>query len=152
MTLFKLAGILIAIAVIGPLFWSFRLVPESDFVVSVTAFAIGIVTFFGIAELNRLGGDGRVFRERSLRTAMAGSLVMTYLFIVCFSAFVRTADEAGTVTTTFMNSFSSVIGITIAFYFGATAATEIFGPRRGAEPPGKDDGQTFKRPPASPGG
>jgi len=109
MTLFKLASILIIVAIAGSLFWSFRLVPESDFVVSVTAFSIGVVTFFGITELNRSAEDSRVFREENLRTAIAGSLVVTYLFIVCFTSFVRSAETAGLVTKEFIQSFSQVI-------------------------------------------
>jgi hypothetical protein len=56
---------------------------------------------------------------------------LTYLFIVCFSAFVRTAPESetGKVTLDFMHSFSQIIGVTIAFYFGASAVTEIFARR-----------------------
>lgn len=127
MTLLKLAGILIFIAIAGTFFWSFRLVPESDFVVGVTAFSIGVVTFFGITELSRSSEDSRVFREENLRAAIAGSLVVTYLFIVSFSSFVRSAETAGVVTKEFIASFSQVISVTIAFYFGATAATQIFG-------------------------
>ena len=47
MTLLKLAGALIAIAVVGPLLWSLDPFPDSDFIVSVTAFSIGIVAFLG---------------------------------------------------------------------------------------------------------
>src|SRR5262245_2395976 len=119
MTLLKFATILIVVAIAGPSLWSFHLVPESDFVVSATAFAIGIVTFFGITDLNRSGSDDRLFREENLRTAIAGSLVLTYLFIVCFTSFVRSADTAGVVTREFIQSFSQVISVTIAFYFGA---------------------------------
>jgi hypothetical protein len=139
MTVLKLAGIIIFIAIAGPLFWSFRLVPESDFIVSVTAFSIGIVTFFGITELSRSPKDTRLFREENLRTAIAGSLVVTYLFIVCFTSFVKTADAAGVVTREFIQSFSQVISVTIAFYFGATAATQIFGGRKGNEQDAKSD-------------
>ena|SRR3989442_12199735 len=141
MTLLKLASTLIVIAIAGPLFWSFRLVPESDFVVSVTAFSIGVVTFFGITDLNRSAEGNGVFREEHLRTAIAGSLVVTYLFIVCFSSFVRSAETAGVVTKEFIQSFSQVISVTIAFYFGATAATQIFGRRRGNEQGTKSDEQ-----------
>lgn len=139
MTLFKLASILIAIAIAGPLFWSFRLVPESDFIVSVTAFSIGIVTFFGITDLNRSAADSRVFREENLRTAIAGALVVTYLFIVCFASFVRSAETAGMVTKEFIQSFSQVISVTIAFYFGATAAAQIFGKRKSNEQEAKSE-------------
>ena len=133
MTLLKLAGALIAIAVVGPLLWSLDPFPDSDFIVSVTAFSIGIVAFLGIADLNRSAGDRRVFRDENLRTALAGSLVVTYLFIVCFSSFVMSAEIAGVVTKEFIQSFSQVISVTIAFYFGATAATQIFGRRKDGE-------------------
>jgi hypothetical protein len=139
MTLLKLAGIIIAIAFVGPLFWSYRLIPESDFLVSMTAFSIGTITFFGIAELNRSPDERGVFREETLRTAIAGSLVITYLFIVCFTSFVKSADTAGIVTREFIQSFSQVISVTIAFYFGATAATQIFGGRKDNEQDPKDD-------------
>jgi hypothetical protein len=133
MTLLKLAIILIIIAIVGPLLWSFRLVPESDFVVSATAFSIGVMTFFGVTVLNRSTEDRRAFREENLRTAIAASLVFNYLFIVCFTAFVRSAELAGAVTREFMQSFSQVISVTIAFYFGATAATQIFGKRKNTD-------------------
>jgi len=127
MTLLKLATILIVTAFAGPLFWAYRPVPESDFIVSMTAFSIGVVTFFGILELNHPTQEGSVFGEHNLRTALACSLVLTYLFIVCFSAFVKSATEAGVVTKEFVQSYSQVISVTIAFYFGASAATQIFG-------------------------
>jgi hypothetical protein len=130
MTLLKLASILIIISIAGPLFWSFRLVPEGDFVISVTAFSIGVVTFFGVTDLDRSAEDSKVYREESLRTAIAASLVVTYLFIVCFTSFVKSAETAGVVTKEFIQSFSQVISVTIAFYFGATAATQIFRKQR----------------------
>jgi hypothetical protein len=141
MTLLKLAIILILIAIVGPLFWSFRLVPESDFIVSATAFSIAVMTFFGVTALNRSTEDTKAFREENLRTAIAASLVFTYLFIVCFTAFVRSAETAGVVTKEFMQSFSQVISVTIAFYFGATAATQIFGKRKDIEKETKGDEQ-----------
>lgn len=141
MTLFKLAIVLIVLAIAGPWFWSFRLVPESDFIISVTAFSIGVVTFFGITDLNRSAEGSRLFREEDLRTAIAGSLVVTYLFIVCFTSFVRSADTVGIVTREFIQSFSQVISVTIAFYFGATAATQIFGKRKDNEQDTKSDEQ-----------
>ena len=145
MTLSKLASILIVIAIAGPLFWAFRLVPESDFIVSVTAFSIGVVTFFGITDLNRSAADSRMLREENLRTAIAGALVITYLFIVCFASFVRSAETAGMVTKGFIQSFSQVISVTIAFYFGATAATQIFGKRNGDEKETRSEEQTPRR-------
>lgn len=122
----RLAGILIVIAIAGPLVWSVFLKQNHDFVISITAFAIGVVTFFGITDMNRSGQDQNILKGENLRTAIACSLIISYLFIVCFTAFVKTAEVTGGVTQYFVNSFSNVIGITIAFYFGASAAAQIF--------------------------
>jgi hypothetical protein len=129
MSLFRLAGTLIVIAIVGPLAWNFIRIEDRDLFVSITAFSIGVLTFFGVSELNRSTERGKVLSEETLRTAIASSLLTTYLFIVCFTSFVRTADTAGTVTQAFVQSFSQVISVTIAFYFGATTATQIFGKR-----------------------
>jgi hypothetical protein len=139
MTPLKLAIVLILIAIAGPVIWSFHLFSDSDFVVSATAFSIGVMTFFGITNLTRTSEDGRLFNDENLRTAIASSLVLTYLFVVCFTAFVKSSSEAGAVTKEFIQSFSQVISVTIAFYFGATAATQIFGKRKENEQDGRRD-------------
>jgi len=122
----RLAGVLIVIAIIGPLVWSVVLKQQHDFVISITVFAIGVVTFFGITDMNRSNQDRNILSGENLRTAIACSLIISYLFIVCFTTFVKTAEVTGGVTQEFVNSFSEVIGITIAFYFGASAAAQIF--------------------------
>ncbi len=133
----RLGAGLVLIAIVGTCIWAFFPRKENgvdiDFVVGVTAFSIAMVTFFGI-----LGPD-RSTKERSslggdrLRTAIACSLIITYIYMVSFTAFVWNPPEVGEVTRTFVESFSSVIGITIAFYFGASAAAQIFGTEK--EPP-----------------
>jgi hypothetical protein len=81
MTLLRLATMLMIISFSGPLVWAFvanlRLF-DADFIVSATAFTVGVVTFFGVTELNRSSEDRRVFREENLRTAIASSLVLSY--------------------------------------------------------------------------
>lgn len=122
----KLASALILIGLAGPWVWSTLLAEDHDFVISLTAFAIGVVTFFGITAMNHSRGEQSVLKGESLRTAIACSLIMSYLFIVCFTTFVQTAEVTGGVTQEFVKSFSNVIGITVAFYFGASAAAQIF--------------------------
>ncbi len=125
MTLLRLAIILVIMAFAGPVVWNYRPFPESDFIISMTAFSIGVLTFFGTMELSRPPQDDRPFKEGSMRTAIASSLITTYLFIVSFTAFVKSAPEAGAVTKEFMQSFSQVITFTIAFYFGASAIGQM---------------------------
>lgn len=121
-----LASLIILIAITGSFIWSFLLHENNDFTVSITAFSIGVVTFFGVIGLNRSPPGKQVLKDDNLRTAIACSLVISYLFIVCFTAFVGNPDTAGEVTREFVKSFANVIGVTIAFYFGASAVTEIF--------------------------
>lgn len=128
----RLTGVIILIAITGPLLWTLFFDEKHDVIVSVTAFAIGVVTFFGVAELSR-SDNKEAFKGESLRTAIACSLVLSYLFIVCVSVFNVTPKEVGGVTQEMVKSFSNVIGVTIAFYFGASAATQIFSEK-------KDDG------------
>lgn len=128
--LLNLAAILILLAIVGSAVWSFfprdQFSANVDFIIGVTAFAIGVVTFFGIAGLNRSPQDPPLLTDERLRTAIACGLLMSYLYMVTFTTFVANALKVGEVTKAFVESFSSVMGITIAFYFGASAATQIF--------------------------
>ena len=129
-------------AVIQPLFVVTQQAPQSgirlfktldlDFLIGIIAFSIAVITFFGVIQLNRSAADQTLLMEgERLKTAMACSLVITYLYIVCFTTFVKSSTETGGVTQAFIQSFSNVIGITIAFYFGASAATQIFASKNG---------------------
>ena len=125
---------------LGSAVWSFFPGKERwnvDFVVGVTAFSVGVVTFFGVTALNRSAQEQQVLNDERLRTAIACSLVMSYLFMVGFTTFVGNALTVGPVTKEFIQSFSSIIGITIAFYFGASAAIQIFGKGKGDQPESK---------------
>jgi hypothetical protein len=136
--LIKLAGILLGVAVAGTSLWSFfpRVGPNVDYIVGLTAFAIGVIAFFGIAGFDR-SPDAQVFTGERLRTSIACALLLSYLFMVSFTTFVGNAMQVGPVTERFVDSFSSVVGITIAFYFGTSAATQIFAARSSSQaPPG----------------
>lgn len=138
----RLAGILICIAIVGSALWSYFEQKvgdvDIDFVIGVTAFSIGVVTFFGMAALNPPNQDRRIFTTERLRTSIACSLMMSYLYIVSFTTFVKNSNDVGGVTKAFVASYSSVIGITIAFYFGASAAVQIFGKEKGDQPKNGD--------------
>jgi O-antigen ligase len=125
-----LAVLLILVAILGSSIWSFypRYVngPNIDYVIGITAFSIGVITFFGVAGLNSSGKEHVVLKGERLRTSIACALVLSYLYMVTFSTYVANAPKVGTVTEKLLESFSSVIGITLAFYFGASAATQIF--------------------------
>ena len=155
--LVRLAGLLILIALVGTALWSFypAFFPDlnrwnRDFVIGVTAFAIGVVTFFGITALNHPAKGQQVFKGERLRSAIACALVMSYLFMATFTTFVGNALQVGPVTKEFVESFSSIISVTIAFYFGASAATQIFGKEKDDQPDSKSVGQQHEHEDKSP--
>src|SRR5262245_50037072 len=122
--LLRLAGSLILMAIVDSALWSFLATgwKDLDFLVGVTAFSVGVLTFFGVAALNGPARGPRLFGGERLRTALACSLLLSYLFIVCFTTFVKNAQFVGAVTREFVHSYANVVGVTIAFYFGASAA------------------------------
>jgi hypothetical protein len=79
----------------------------------------------------------------SLRTAIAASIVVTYLFMLSLLSFYRTPGSVGILTQTFVENFTALVGVTIAFYFGASTAVQIFG---------KEDIDEQAPPPSQPGG
>ena len=156
-SLVRLAGLLILIAFVGSALWSFypAMFPDlkrwnRDFLVTVTAFSVGIVTFFGITEPNRPAKGQQVFKGERLRSAIACTPVISYLFMVSFTTFVGNSSDVGPVTKGFVESFSSVISVTIAFYFGASAATQIFGKEKEDRPDSRSVGQQHEHADKSP--
>jgi hypothetical protein len=125
--LIALALITVAVAAIGILVWSFVFKGDYDVILGLTLFTIAATTFYGAMVLNQLSKSKRSLEETDLRTAIASSLVVSYLFILCISAFTKGPTEVGKLTDTFVTSFTGLVGTTIAFYFGAQAATQIFG-------------------------
>jgi hypothetical protein len=122
----------IAVAAAGLLVWTFVLKGGHDIVLGLTAFAIAAITFYGTMMLNLPKRGRRSLDKVNLRTGIASSTIVTYLFIMCLSTFAGGPAEMGSLTETFITSFTGLVGTTVAFYFGAEAATQIFG-RKDAE-------------------
>jgi hypothetical protein len=86
---------------------------------------VGVVTFFGILlmQLNERGQ--RAFSERAMRLAITAALVVAYITLVGTTVFFgegygRMPQLADTV----LGSFTTVVGLVMAFYFGTSAYVE----------------------------
>jgi len=129
--LFRLALTIVVIAAVGTLIWDFGFEARGqrghDTILGLTVFAIGIVTFFGFMMIGHSLGSGWSLTKGGLRTAIAAAIVVTYLFMVSFETFLIPPEKVSPITETFLQSFTSIVGITIAFYFGASAALQALG-------------------------
>ena len=90
--------------------------------------ATGLVTFFGILGIGPADDSGEL-PERRLRAAITAGLMVSYLVLVGLAAFIRESDELSDFTRTLLSSFTSVVGVVVAFYFGASAYVEARSPR-----------------------
>lgn len=119
--------IVIGVALTGSLIWSFILNARHDTVLAVTAFSVSVVTFFGVIALNRPREGKWLVGKENLRSAIASCVVVTYVFILTFTTFAGSPNEMSELTQSYTEMLSNITGVTLAFYFTASAAVEIFG-------------------------
>ena len=83
----------------------------------------GIVTVYAVLlHFLRLAPDGRL-QDADIRIAIALSTTLVYLMLVGYGVFL--ADEKmGEFAKTLTTSFTSIVGVVVAFYFGASAYVE----------------------------
>jgi hypothetical protein len=89
---------------------------------SFSVAAIGIITFFGLLGTS-LNSSSQI-TERGLRTSIAIAIVTVYLVIVGVSAFFTQKINLNPITEQMLTSFTTVVGIVVAFFFGASAYVE----------------------------
>lgn len=89
--------------------------------------AAALIAFFWFAsdskQLASTGGQG----EGSFRKAIAAGIVVEYLVVVGLVAYLQGATDKTLppITEAFVTSFTSIVGVVIAFYFGASAYVEV---------------------------
>ena len=89
-----------------------------SFLSAATA-VVAIVTFFGI-----LSESDNVENEKLFRKTITISVVTVYLVTVSTVVFFKGEWKSPDVTQTLLASFTSVVGVVIAFYFGSSAYIE----------------------------
>lgn len=88
----------------------------------VVAVGTAATCFFGLLILTQTNDEKWTLTEETMRTAIAGTIVVVYLVLVGIVAFfVVGPKELPGITQTMVTNFTTVVGIVIAFYFGASA-------------------------------
>ena len=86
---------------------------------------VGIITFFGFMRIGETTGGEWAIHRGGMRTAITVAIVTTYLVLLAYVAFFRplggVADQLPQITTNLLTSFTTIVGIVIPFYFGASA-------------------------------
>ncbi len=123
----NLAVIIVLLAVTGTLIWDFVFKGDHDTILGLTVFAIAATTFFGFI----MAGSSLKSRwkaDRSgMRTALTATIIITYLFMLSFITFLAGPRELSPGIQAYIDSFTSIVGITIAFYLGGSFAVQAFG-------------------------
>lgn len=84
----------------------------------------GVITFFSLLILCQTGEERWKITGESMRTAMAGAIVVEYLALVGTLAFF-VQKEMPRFAETMITNFTTIVGIVIAFYFGASAFVQL---------------------------
>jgi hypothetical protein len=84
----------------------------------------GVITFFGLLILCQTGEDRWKITGESMRTAMAGAIVVEYLTLVGTLAFF-VQGQMPPIAQTMITNFTTIVGVVIAFYFGASAFVQV---------------------------
>jgi hypothetical protein len=81
--------------------------------------------FVGMLALSQVPNHTWQLTETSMRTAIASAIVAEYLALISMVTFsVGGPEQLSPIARTLVSSFTSIVGIVIAFYFGASAFVE----------------------------
>jgi len=98
---------------------------DKDIPLGIASIATGLVTFFWLIGWARLRSEP-TDRDGMLRAAVAGAIVMQYLSMVGTATFFDVGSKGmSNITQTLVSSFTAIVGIVIAFFFGASAYIEV---------------------------
>ena len=87
--------------------------------------ATAIITFVGMLALSQESTGAWKITEASMRTAIASSILAQYQALVAIVAFFSAGTDAPSgISQTLISNFTTIVGIVIAFYFGASAYVE----------------------------
>ncbi len=90
----------------------------SNVVLSIMLVATGLITFYGA-----MGGglSDRKLSKYDIRLAIVLSLITVYIVLVGTVVFFKRGSELPPIAQTMITHFTTIIGVVIAFYFGAEA-------------------------------
>jgi len=122
--LFGIGVLDILIILIGLAVWKYF---DKDAVfLNLVVICVALVTYFGFLMLGEaMGGDWAV-NKGGMRTAITASIVTVYLVLIGLVAFMTAGPEKLLpITDTMLTSFTSIVGIVLAFYFGSSAYVQV---------------------------
>lgn len=93
---------------------------------AITIALTAIFTFFGMLIISSSFMESGI-SESAYRTAIASSLIIEYVLLVAITAFTKPLEnneQSNPISQTLISNFTVVIGIVLAFYFGASAYVE----------------------------
>ena len=96
--------------------------------------AAALITFFWFVSPSRVSPTDAAFDEGALRKAIAASIVVGYLVLVgTFALWGERSGPLPEMTVLLIYSFTSIVVVVIAFYFGASAYVEAKSRAQGGE-------------------
>ncbi len=119
-----LSVLIIAHACVPLLLWSFGFGgAHKEALLSFSLIASPLITFFGFIWL----GEYLQTLEKTLgvlRTAITAASVTAYLVLLALTIFIAGQQTQFPLQEQLVNSFTTIMGVLIAFYFGASAYTQ----------------------------
>lgn len=107
----------------------YRILRSRNILFPIAMMSVGVITFFRFMTVaDALGGKLALHKE-GMRFALTVSIAMTWLGTTAIAIFYRggVGQELPTLAEEFLRSFTTIVGIVIAFYFTSSAAVQIFG-------------------------
>ncbi len=102
---------------------------NSNYPIKFAAPALGVITFFTMLSVTTDTSATKVVSDSSMRSAITAALVVMYMVLVGHGVFIigkDAADQAlSPMAQTFLTSFTSIVGVVVAFYFGTSAYIEV---------------------------
>jgi hypothetical protein len=133
--LLVLAVLIAVVGLVGALVWDLTLQKEAikatgqfkgtqhNAVLGITIFTQAMIAFFGILNLDEPHTTKvSPLTKGGMRSAITGAFVVTYLFLLIFHTMVEFTTGRSPITDSFVNSFTTIVGVTIFFYFASEAA------------------------------
>jgi hypothetical protein len=90
-------------------------------VLVATSMILALTTFFGLLAASEASGRGWGLNKGGMRGAIAATMLVVYFFILSVNAFQPFQWKMSEMMQTMMTSFTTILGIMIPFYFGASA-------------------------------
>jgi len=109
-----------AVNVIGVAALSTIGAPALGLAVGMTA----MIAFVGMLMLAREPNGSWRLSESAMRTAIASAFIAEYIALLSMVAFSKAGGELSQVGEKLVTSFTNLVGVVVAFYFGASAYVE----------------------------